>query len=69
MHEVIQHVGIVLRLDMWRIAAEKKNSLHKTLDEFADSNPTLEQLQEMAQEIQRDWEKEEHVLKRRTGSC
>ena len=47
MHEVIQHVGIVSRLDCWRIEAGKKTKF-QTLEEFASSKPNWAQVQEMA---------------------
>ena len=53
MHEVIQHVGIVSRLDVWRLAAKKRNSAHMLLNEFAKSKPTWEQLEAMANDIMR----------------
>ena len=51
MHEVIQHVGIVSRLDVWRIAARKSNRANETLNDFAKSDPTWEQLEAMAIDI------------------
>ena len=51
MHEVIQHVGIVSRLDVWRLAAKKANSAHISLNDFAKSEPTWEQLEAMANDI------------------
>ena len=50
MHEVIQHVGIVSRLDVWRLAAIKTNGA-ESLEDFAMSKPTWEQLVVMANEI------------------
>ena len=50
MHEVIQHVGIVSRLDCWRIEA-RKNGDFQTLDEFASSKPSWSQLQDMANRL------------------
>lgn len=47
MHEVIQHVGIVGRLDCWRLEVEKRRNL-ASLEEFAESKPSWEDLQEMA---------------------
>ncbi|KAF9027204.1 hypothetical protein BDZ89DRAFT_1101935 [Hymenopellis radicata] len=43
MHEVIQHVGIVSRLDCWRIECGADS-----LDAFAESEPSWEKLTEMA---------------------
>lgn len=53
MHEVIQHIGIVSRLDCWRLAATKKNPEHKALVDFSSSKPTWEALQKMAISISR----------------
>ena len=50
MHEVIQHIGIVSRLDCWRIEAGK-NTNFQTLDEFASSKPSWAQLQELANQL------------------
>ena len=50
MHEVIQHVGIVSRLDCWRIEAGKKTKF-QTLEEFASSKPNWAQVQEMANRL------------------
>ncbi len=50
MHKVIQHVGIVSRLDVWRLAAIKTNGA-ESLEDFATSKPTWEQLVVMANEI------------------
>jgi hypothetical protein len=51
MHEVIQHVGIVSHLDVWRLAAKKKNSRHISLNDFAKLEPTWDQLVAMAEDI------------------
>ncbi|KAF8168692.1 hypothetical protein BJ912DRAFT_934240 [Pholiota molesta] len=48
MHEVIQHVGIVSRLDIWRIEAMKRSAALTDLEEFAKSRPTFEDLCTMA---------------------
>ena len=48
MHEVIQHVGIVSRLDCWRLEAGKDHSGFKSLEEFANSQPDYATLQAMA---------------------
>jgi hypothetical protein len=50
MHEVIQHIGIVSRLDVWRLAAVKANGA-ESLEDFAKSKPTWQQLEVMANEI------------------
>jgi len=51
MHECIQHVGIVSRLEVWRIAAATKMLNVTTLDDFAKLEPDWELLQEMANMI------------------
>ncbi|KAF9471647.1 hypothetical protein BDN70DRAFT_869092 [Pholiota conissans] len=48
MHEVIQHVGIVSRLDIWRIEATKRSAAFTDIEEFAKSKPTFEDLCMMA---------------------
>lgn len=53
MHEIIQHAGIVSRLDCWRLAAECD-----TLDDFAAKKPSWDKLQKMAWELV-----EKHVSK------
>jgi len=50
MHEVIQQVGIVSGLDVWRLAAIKTNDA-ESLEDFAMSKPTWEQLVAMANDI------------------
>ncbi|KAJ7214687.1 hypothetical protein C8J57DRAFT_1600637 [Mycena rebaudengoi] len=49
MHEVIRHVGIILRLDAWRVEAKRRNPLWKSLKDFVDSKPTSAQINEMAE--------------------
>jgi len=51
MHECIQHVGIVSRLEVWRLAAKDKFSGVATLEDFADLAPEWDVLQEMAMQI------------------
>ena len=65
MHEVIQHVGSVSRLDMWRLAAQKVDSKYTSLEDFAKSKPTWEQIVEMSERMQREWEKEGPITKQR----
>ena len=54
MHEIIQHVGIVSRLDMWRIAVSRRNSAHTTLEDFAKSEPSWELIENISLEIVRE---------------
>ncbi|KAF8193659.1 hypothetical protein BJ912DRAFT_848356 [Pholiota molesta] len=48
MHEVIQHIGIASRLDLWRLEVEKKSAQNHNLEKFAESKPTWEELSAMA---------------------
>ncbi|KAJ7105154.1 hypothetical protein C8R44DRAFT_529514, partial [Mycena epipterygia] len=47
MHEVIQHDGIVLRLDAWRVEAKRRNPLWTSLEEFVKSKPSDALIDEM----------------------
>ena len=47
MHEVIQHMGIVSRLDIWWLVGTSR----ATLEEFAQSEPKWEDIEEMAHRI------------------
>jgi hypothetical protein len=49
MHEVIQHVGIVARLDCWRIIAQRMGFM--SLEDFSASNPSLENLKKMSEQL------------------
>lgn len=51
MHEVIQHVGVVSRLDLWREKASHLPGKFATLEDFAKSNPSWETLTKMANEL------------------
>ncbi|KAF8335505.1 hypothetical protein F5887DRAFT_1079146 [Amanita rubescens] len=51
MHEAIQHVGIVLRQDCWRLKAKQKNGTFTSLEEFAKSQPSWDELESMANEL------------------
>ncbi|KAF4604189.1 hypothetical protein EYR40_001372 [Pleurotus pulmonarius] len=51
MHEAIEHVGIVLRLDCWRLLAVETNEGCKSLDDFADQKPEWKKLVEMATKL------------------
>ena len=49
MHEVIQHVGVASRLDIWRVEASRlPSSRTQSLEEFARTNPTWKDLCAMA---------------------
>ena len=54
MHEVIQHVGIASRLDIWRVEASllpSSSSRTQTLEDFARTKPTWKDLCAMANKI------------------
>jgi hypothetical protein len=48
LHEVILHVGIVLRLDAWRVAVSTRHPEFLSLQEWAESNPQWEDICEIA---------------------
>ncbi|KAF8154632.1 hypothetical protein B0H34DRAFT_660621 [Crassisporium funariophilum] len=67
MHEVIQHVGIVTHLDMWRIEAENRNRAHRSLDDWAESKPTWDEVVQMSYNIiRRERETSQNVNRQRT---
>ncbi|KAF4566345.1 hypothetical protein EYR36_011771 [Pleurotus pulmonarius] len=51
MHEVIEHVGIVLRLNSWKVLASERYRSHLTLEEFAAKKPTWEEIEAMSIEL------------------
>lgn len=51
MHEVIQHVGIVSRLECWRKATGRENPNWSSLELYAQSNPTWETLVHIANQL------------------
>ncbi|KAI0685471.1 hypothetical protein BC835DRAFT_1290048, partial [Cytidiella melzeri] len=48
-HELINHVGEVLRLDAWRVEARRQGYL--TLEKWADAKPSLETIAKSAERI------------------
>jgi hypothetical protein len=48
MHEVIQHIGVASRLDIWRVEAHKKHNSVSNLDEYALLKPSWDDLCIMA---------------------
>ncbi|KAG6906876.1 hypothetical protein DXG01_011522 [Tephrocybe rancida] len=50
MHEIIQHNGIVTRLECWCLEAMKLG--YTSLEEFVASNPTWEQLQKLSEKME-----------------
>jgi hypothetical protein len=65
MHEVIEHVGIVSHLDVWRLTAAKKNPAYTTLEAFAESDPSWEELMTMSEKIIRDDSNEPDISRMR----
>ncbi|KAG2121792.1 hypothetical protein BD769DRAFT_1389942 [Suillus cothurnatus] len=55
MHQLIGHDGICRRLDCWQIEVEKMNNAHKTLDDFAISKLSLEELKDIANRLAREY--------------
>lgn len=54
MHEVIQHGGVALRLDAWRVKAKEVSSGRwANLTSMAESKPSFEQIKGWATEIVR----------------
>ncbi|RDB20638.1 hypothetical protein Hypma_012103 [Hypsizygus marmoreus] len=49
MHEVIQHVGIVSRLDCWAVEVQKRG--FTTLEEFAASEPSWDDLENISYQL------------------
>jgi hypothetical protein len=48
MHQVIGHSGISRRIDCWSVETAQRNPEHTTLEAFAASKPSLEELKNMA---------------------
>lgn len=51
LHEVITQVGIVLRLDAWRVEVSRRYPKYPSLEAWAKSNPTWEELVEIANKM------------------
>jgi hypothetical protein len=51
LHEVIMHVRIVLRLDAWRVEVSHHRPKCRSLEDWARSNPTWEELLEIAHNL------------------
>ncbi|KIL56656.1 hypothetical protein M378DRAFT_89022 [Amanita muscaria Koide BX008] len=51
MHQVIQHVGAVRRLDCWHVAVQELRPSFTSLEEFAKSKPKLDELKMMAEKL------------------
>ncbi|KZT00083.1 uncharacterized protein LAESUDRAFT_739738 [Laetiporus sulphureus 93-53] len=55
MHDVINHAGIALHLDTWHIEAVKRNADWKTLEDLTDSDPSIEDLCCIADDLARHY--------------
>jgi hypothetical protein len=51
MHEVISHNGLALRLDCWRVEATKCNARWVSLDTFAQSKPSLQDIEAISNRL------------------
>lgn len=55
MHQIIGHAGICRRLDCWRVEVAHRDSRHGTLDDFATSHPSFNDLKELSQHLARQY--------------
>ncbi|KAH9842506.1 uncharacterized protein C8Q71DRAFT_827213 [Rhodofomes roseus] len=56
MHEVVQHIGIILRLDAWRVEASHSSRQEQSLETWAaEHKPGLAELWAVAQTLARDY--------------
>lgn len=55
MHQVITHDGICRRLDCWRVEVKKQNPSITSLEQFAGTEPTIHDLQELANRLAMDY--------------
>ncbi|KAI0635613.1 hypothetical protein C8Q77DRAFT_1169779 [Trametes polyzona] len=53
-HELIEHVGVILRLDAWRTEVERRTRL-ATLEEWAETKPSLADIKEFADQLVCDY--------------
>ncbi|KIK76316.1 hypothetical protein PAXRUDRAFT_77464, partial [Paxillus rubicundulus Ve08.2h10] len=51
MHQLSGHVGICRHLDFWKAHVCSKNLLFSSLNTFASSNPTFDELKALANEM------------------
>ncbi|EJF63965.1 hypothetical protein DICSQDRAFT_145419 [Dichomitus squalens LYAD-421 SS1] len=54
-HELIGHVGILLRLDAWRTEVKRRNPSIKSLEAWADTKPSLAEINDIAECLVRDY--------------
>ncbi|KAI0038958.1 hypothetical protein FA95DRAFT_1504832, partial [Auriscalpium vulgare] len=55
MHEIIGHVGAVLRLDCWRLEARRRSDNWTGLEEFANAKPAWDLIIEMSEALARNY--------------
>ncbi|KAG0694254.1 hypothetical protein DFH29DRAFT_1006513 [Suillus ampliporus] len=55
MHELVMHDGICCRLDCWRVEVGKRDPRWTSLEEFAASKPTLEDIEAIAHTLARSY--------------
>ena len=53
MHEVIQHIGLALRLDCWHVTAERRFEGVQSLQDFANRKPAWEDIKLLAKDLVR----------------
>lgn len=68
MHQLIGHAGIVQQLDCWRAHVQKKNSQWTSLEAFAASQPCLDNLQTLANELALEYIASHQLYGLRTGA-
>ncbi|TBU25966.1 hypothetical protein BD311DRAFT_604917, partial [Dichomitus squalens] len=54
-HELIGHVGILLRLDAWRTEVKRRNPSIKSLEAWAETKPSLAEIEDVAEALVRDY--------------
>ncbi|KAI1783375.1 hypothetical protein LXA43DRAFT_1067709 [Ganoderma leucocontextum] len=54
-HELINHVGILMRLDAWRAEVQRRKPQLKSLEAWADTKPSLAEIGEIADCLVRDY--------------
>ena len=55
MHQLVNNAGICRRLDCWRVLAQQMNPGHMSLEQFAESQPGLEDLKRMGNKLAVDF--------------
>ncbi|KAG2745410.1 hypothetical protein P692DRAFT_20850130 [Suillus brevipes Sb2] len=55
MHELIMYDGICRRLDCWRVEVAKRDPKWTSLEEFAASKPTFDDIEAMARTLARNY--------------